>query len=322
MKQQPELPAKISPDVLAPSEDPSKYGSVQKQKPVAIPVVRATVSPTAISSHVSTATPAIAASPAMFSVYRTPARASRKNVLVLVGAAAAVVVLGLAITLYPSHKSSVPATTTGAAAQEAPAAAPVPSSLVAVPLPKSAGEQSQAAAPSRPAASPGSVVKHEQAKPAAEPKAVTEPAPQQPAPVLHVVSGRPAAKASEEAVEPPALSLMAASSASMPALPGGSHAAPSLAARKSTLVAATLVQGRAPQYPQAAKRLGLSGTVKLQLSISAEGKVTDVRVLSGDPLFRQPSIAAVRDWVYRPAHLDGRPVASTGEVSLQFNPGK
>jgi hypothetical protein len=47
--------------------------------------------------------------------------------------------------------------------------------------------------------------------------------------------------------------------------------------------------------------------------------VTDARVVTGNLVFAPNSIAAVRQWVYSPARLDGRPVASTAEVSLRFN---
>jgi TonB family protein len=115
---------------------------------------------------------------------------------------------------------------------------------------------------------------------------------------------------------------MAVSGRTLPDLPAVSIPAASLAPRNSVLVPAMLVQGRTPQYPEAAKRMGPVGMVKLHISISADGKVTDVRALSGDPFLRQASIAAVREWVYRPAYLDGKPVPSTAEVSLRFTPSR
>jgi periplasmic protein TonB len=87
----------------------------------------------------------------------------------------------------------------------------------------------------------------------------------------------------------------------------------------AVLVPATRVQGAPPQFPPEARRLGRSGTVKLLISISADGKVTDARVLTGDLMLRPASIMAVRNWVYTPARLDGKPVASTAEVNLRFN---
>jgi protein TonB len=108
----------------------------------------------------------------------------------------------------------------------------------------------------------------------------------------------------------------------LPALPTAHLPSVSLAARQSALVPAHLLQGKPPQYPQAARPLRLSGTVKLQISISAEGKVTDIRVLSGTPILSEASISAVRSWVYSPAYLDGSPVNSVAEVSLRFTPNR
>ena len=63
-----------------------------------------------------------------------------------------------------------------------------------------------------------------------------------------------------------------------------------------------------------------TGNVDFRESRAAAGKVTDVRVLSGEPLLRQASINAVHEWVYRPASLDGKPVACVADVTLRFQP--
>src|SRR5205085_12144762 len=91
----------------------------------------------------------------------------------------------------------------------------------------------------------------------------------------------------EESIQPPPVNITAATdkpSAALPALP----ALPSsLAVHRSVAVAAELLQGKAPQYPEAARRVGMAGTVKLQVAISAAGKGTDGRGPSGGPLLRQ-----------------------------------
>jgi protein TonB len=77
-----------------------------------------------------------------------------------------------------------------------------------------------------------------------------------------------------------------------------------------------------PPYPLLARRLGEEGSLRLQLTISPQGIVTEAQVVrsSGyDDLDR-----AARDWVkahwrYRPALRGGAAVASTGDVQVRFD---
>jgi TonB family protein len=53
-----------------------------------------------------------------------------------------------------------------------------------------------------------------------------------------------------------------------------------------------------PDYPETLKRLNIGGTVRLQVSISAKGKVEDVELLGGNPILGESAAAAVKKWVY------------------------
>ncbi|HLQ39233.1 MAG TPA: energy transducer TonB, partial [Planctomycetota bacterium] len=54
------------------------------------------------------------------------------------------------------------------------------------------------------------------------------------------------------------------------------------------------------------------GKVEIELSLTAEGRVSAARVLqsSGHELLDQTTLAALRQWRFRPATRDGVPVAS------------
>jgi protein TonB len=77
----------------------------------------------------------------------------------------------------------------------------------------------------------------------------------------------------------------------------------------------------APVYPEAARKAGIQGVVLLRLTIDREGRVTDVRVLSGLPFgLTQAAAEAARRLTFRPAHHcpTGRPVACYFDLSVAF----
>ncbi len=69
------------------------------------------------------------------------------------------------------------------------------------------------------------------------------------------------------------------------------------------------------EYPELARRVNISGTVRLQLLVSPEGKVKEVKVLGGNPVLVNAFTAAVMKWEYEPA-----PHKSTVTVSCEFKP--
>jgi protein TonB len=74
-----------------------------------------------------------------------------------------------------------------------------------------------------------------------------------------------------------------------------------------------------PVYPDAAKRAGIDGTVELEVSIDATGKVTDVEVARGLPFgLSESAVDAVRRWTWKPARTASGPVASRKTVRVRF----
>ena len=56
--------------------------------------------------------------------------------------------------------------------------------------------------------------------------------------------------------------------------------------------------------------------------IDAQGRVTQMRVVSGSPLFVQSAIQALGKWRYQPTLLNGQPVAVDMLVTLHFTLGQ
>lgn len=55
-----------------------------------------------------------------------------------------------------------------------------------------------------------------------------------------------------------------------------------------------------PQYPELAKRVNASGTVRLEVEVAPNGEVKTVKALGGHPLLIPAAEDAVRKWKYEP----------------------
>src|SRR5271168_4185122 len=54
------------------------------------------------------------------------------------------------------------------------------------------------------------------------------------------------------------------------------------------------------QYPLVLKRRGIGGTVRLKVTVHADGTVKDVEVLGGNPALSDAAEKAVRQWRFAP----------------------
>ena len=84
---------------------------------------------------------------------------------------------------------------------------------------------------------------------------------------------------------------------------------------------ANLVHQVKPSYPQPATIMRVQGAVVLEAVIDREGRVTNLRVLSGHPLLVRAACDAVLQWRYRPTLLNGEPVEVLTQVTVNFNLG-
>jgi TonB family protein len=73
-----------------------------------------------------------------------------------------------------------------------------------------------------------------------------------------------------------------------------------------------------PDYPEKAKRRGIEGTVRLAAVIGKDGKVKELKPISGDRLLVKPALEAVKKWRYTPATLDGKVVEAHIEIDVNF----
>ncbi|MFL6247823.1 MAG: energy transducer TonB [Thermoanaerobaculia bacterium] len=74
-----------------------------------------------------------------------------------------------------------------------------------------------------------------------------------------------------------------------------------------------------PQYPESYRRAGVNGLVILEVAISDKGDVENVGVLkSVAPGLDMAAVAAVRQWKFRPATKDGKPVPVLFNLTINF----
>jgi len=74
----------------------------------------------------------------------------------------------------------------------------------------------------------------------------------------------------------------------------------------------------APEYPKNALMMRIEGTVELAATISKEGDIKDVKVLSGNAQLSHAAVQAVKQWKYKPYLLNGEPVEMETQITMDF----
>jgi protein TonB len=73
-----------------------------------------------------------------------------------------------------------------------------------------------------------------------------------------------------------------------------------------------------PIYPQLASKARVSGTVVLEATLTAQGTVEEIRVVSGHPLLVEAAVNCVKQWRYEPTLLNGVPVSVVLIAKVRF----
>jgi len=71
-----------------------------------------------------------------------------------------------------------------------------------------------------------------------------------------------------------------------------------------------------PTYPEIARKMGLTGTVKLQVVVAANGTVKETKVIGGHPILVNAAVDAVKKWRFEPGSAE-----SSGTLEFKFEPG-
>lgn len=92
---------------------------------------------------------------------------------------------------------------------------------------------------------------------------------------------------------------------------------------KSVVVSKGVINGQAknlikPAYPQAARTVGASGEVRVQVAIDEEGRVISAIAVGGHPLLKAAAVNAARLSTFTPTFLSDRKVKVTGVIIYNF----
>jgi len=70
-----------------------------------------------------------------------------------------------------------------------------------------------------------------------------------------------------------------------------------------------------PFYPDLARKMSLSGVVKIEVIVSPNGTVKEARIVGGHPVLANSALDAARKWRFEPA-----PAESSGIIEFKFEP--
>jgi len=87
---------------------------------------------------------------------------------------------------------------------------------------------------------------------------------------------------------------------------------------RGPVMPAKLINRVQPIYPDTARKMGLQGTVAINVIIHKDGTVTVENVGAGNPLLAPAALAAVQQWKYEPATVGGEPAECETKLLVTF----
>jgi TonB family protein len=85
------------------------------------------------------------------------------------------------------------------------------------------------------------------------------------------------------------------------------------------LVAAHLIYRVEPFYPKEALQQRVEGTVKIHATVGQDGRVKNLRVVSGPASLTSAALGAAQYWRYVPALRNGEPIETDEDISIEFH---
>jgi TonB family protein len=70
-----------------------------------------------------------------------------------------------------------------------------------------------------------------------------------------------------------------------------------------------------PTYPELARKMSITGTVKVEVVVSPNGTVKEARVVGGHPVLANAALEAAKKWRFEPSSAE-----SSGVIDFKFEP--
>jgi TonB family protein len=70
-----------------------------------------------------------------------------------------------------------------------------------------------------------------------------------------------------------------------------------------------------PVYPELARKMSITGVVKIEVTVAPNGTVKEARVVGGHPVLAGSALDAAKKWRFEPAGTE-----STGVIEFKFEP--
>jgi TonB family protein len=80
----------------------------------------------------------------------------------------------------------------------------------------------------------------------------------------------------------------------------------------------SIVNKTAPSMPPIAKQVHITGKVLVDLTVSEDGSVEKVDVVSGNPVLSAAAVAAGKKWTFKPFQVDGKAEKALVRVTFDF----
>ncbi len=323
-------PIRVTPVQTTPVQPSSK--PVREEIAISEPELKPRVS---VSEPVRPTNPQPVAPPRTAQEYRPVASEKKKPLGLIIGAAAGVAAIaGIAIYFAVGHHSS-PKPAATATVQSNPAnSAPTPATAE-LPAPQSQKQVAAAPVPQsvRPAAESTPNSTNKTPEPTAKEEVAPTPAPARPTAREFVPPTRakngvstpqvalpdlPAIPNTQSQLNAPAIPL------AVPAAPPPTTAplsAPTTSTPRQITVASNLQSAKLIKRvtPPIAKSARVQGIVRFNAIVGKDGRIQDLKVVSGPTLLVEAAKDALKQWVYQPTLLNGQPVEVLTQIEVTFS---
>jgi TonB family protein len=103
------------------------------------------------------------------------------------------------------------------------------------------------------------------------------------------------------------------------ARPSATSAPTAAAMEQSQLEPLQLIRAGTPIYPAIAKARNITGMAVVQGTVGKDGKVTNLKFISGQPIFKDAAFDAARQYQFKAARLNGQPIEQTTQIKISFH---